>query len=135
MFVRRKKKCLHDEVLQLELAGLDLLVNPLVARIESPRVAAHRDKAGLFLNGENLFGVGKRIGNRNLDLDVLSGAHALDRLLGMHLRRGGQDDGFDAGPGRAPHRNWWSSAGSRIFRRRLLWSPRFGRGSSPPPRL
>ena len=90
---------LHDEMLQLQLAGLDLLMNPLMTRIEAAGVAAHGDQPGFFLNGENFFGVGQRIGNRNFDFDVFSGAHALDGLFGVDLRRRGQNDSFDAGPG------------------------------------
>ena len=40
---------LHVHLLDLQLARDDLLVHPLVARVEAARVAAHRDQAGLLL--------------------------------------------------------------------------------------
>ena len=40
--------------------------------------------------------IGQLIGERNLDLHVLAGVHALDRLRGVQLRRRAQDGGGDA---------------------------------------
>ena len=87
---------LHVHLQHLQLAGDDLLVHPLVARVEAARVAGHRDEAGLLLHLDDRLGVRQRVGHRDLDLDVLAGAHALHRLLGVHLRGRRQDDGLDA---------------------------------------
>ena len=88
---------LHVHLLDLEFAGQDLLVDPLVRGIEAARVAAHADEAGFLLHARQLFGVGEVVGDRNFDLHVFAGAHALDALLGVHLRGRGEDRGLDAG--------------------------------------
>ena len=91
MFVRRKKIRLHVHLLDLQLAGRDALVDPLVRRIEATRVADHADQAGLLLQLIDGLGILPAVGERNLDLHVLAGLHALDRLLRVHLRRRAQD--------------------------------------------
>src|SRR5262245_9050318 len=91
-----EEKRLYDEVLQLQFASLDSLVNPLVTRIESTRVPAHRDESRFFLNGENSFGVGERVRNRDFDLNVFARPHALDGLFGVDLGGGSQDNGFNS---------------------------------------
>ena len=80
---------LHDELLQFELARNDFVVHPLVRWIEPPRMAGHGDQTGLLLHGIDLLRIGQRVGDRNLDLDVLAGPHDLDGLGGMHLCRRG----------------------------------------------
>ena len=72
-------------------------LHELMARVEAPGVADHRDKPGLALRLEHRLGVGETVGERDLDLHMLAGLQALDRLLGVHLRRRRQDDGVEAG--------------------------------------
>ena len=78
---------LHVHLLNLQLAGLDALMNPLVAGIEAPGVAAHADDARLLLHLQQPFGVGQVVGNRDFDHHVLARAHALLGLLRVHLGR------------------------------------------------
>src|SRR5215471_9103011 len=87
-----KEKSLYDEMLEFEFARLDFLVNPLMTRIKAARVASHRDKSCFFLNRNNSFSVGKRVCDRDFDLDMFAGAHALDRLLRMYLRWRGKNN-------------------------------------------
>src|SRR5437868_1450250 len=91
-----EEKSLHDKVLQLEFARLDLLMNPLMTRIETTCVAAHGSQPCLFLNRKNPLGVGKRVCDRYLDLDVFAGAHAFDGLFGVYLRWRGENHGVKA---------------------------------------
>src|SRR6185369_17046933 len=56
-----EKERLHDEVLQLEFAGFDLFVNKLMTRVESPRVATHRDKTSFLLNCQDLLRIRERV--------------------------------------------------------------------------
>src|SRR5438034_3286242 len=85
------EKRLNHEMLQFEFTGFDLLVDPLVAGIESPCMSSHRQEAGVFLNGMDSFGIGEGDGNWDLDLHVLSRSHAFDGLCGMELRRCSQN--------------------------------------------
>src|SRR6185437_800067 len=82
---------LHVHLQHLQLAGHDALVDPLMARVEAARVAAHGDQAALLLYLRQLFGVLQAIRDGNLDLHVLARTHALDTLLRMHLRRRGEN--------------------------------------------
>ena len=88
---------LHVHLQHLQLAGLDALVHPLVARIEAAGVARHGDQAGFLLHLHDHLGVVHRVGHRDLYLDVLARAHALHGLLGVHLGGRGQDGRLDAG--------------------------------------
>ena len=88
---------LHVHLLDFQLAGLDLLVDVLVAGIEAARVAAHADDAGFFLHLHQALGIRERVRDGNLDLHVLAGAHALHALLGVHPGGRRQDHGFEAG--------------------------------------
>ena len=87
---------LHVHLQHLELAGLDLLVDPLVAGIEAARVAGHGDEARLLLHRDDLLGIREVVRHRDLDLHVLAGVHALDGLGGMHLRGRGEQHGVEA---------------------------------------
>ena len=92
---------LHVHLLDGELAGLDSLVNPLVAGIESPRVPRHRNETRLFLHPHQPFGVGQRVGHGDLDFHMLAGAHALFGLVRVHLGGCSQDRSLDARLGKA----------------------------------
>ena len=71
---------LHVHLLDLELAGLDPLVDVLVARVEAADVAAHaRSTPVSFCTRDERSRFGERVGDRNLDQHVLAGAHALAR--------------------------------------------------------
>jgi hypothetical protein len=90
-----KEVGLHVHLLDVEFAGANFLVYPLVAGIEAARVAAHGDQPGLLLQGDHGFGIGQAVGQRDLDLHVLAGLQAGDGLLGVHLGRRAQDHGVD----------------------------------------
>src|SRR5688572_18156249 len=88
---------LHVHLLDPDLAGQDLLAYPLVRGIEAPRMTTHADEAGFLLYAREFFGVPEVVGDRDFDLHVFAGAHALDALAGVHLRGSCKDRGFDAG--------------------------------------
>ena len=48
-----KKVSLHIHLLNVELTGLDLLVNPLVRRVKATGVTGHGDQTGGLLQGHN----------------------------------------------------------------------------------
>ena len=87
---------LHVHLLDLQLAGLDLLVDVLVARVEAPHVAAHRGDAGFLGDLHQVLGVLDAVGDRDFDQHVLAGAHHLLALAEVHLGRRGQDHGVGA---------------------------------------
>jgi hypothetical protein len=78
---------LHVHLQHLQFAGLDLPVDPLVARIEAARVPGHRHDARFLLHLHDFLGILQVVGHRDFDHHVLAGAHALDRLRRMHLGR------------------------------------------------
>jgi hypothetical protein len=82
-----EEESLHNQVLQLQLAGDDAVMYPLMRWIEAARVPRHRDQSGCLLRIGYALCVGQRIGDRNLDLDMLAGLQALHGLIGMHLGR------------------------------------------------
>ena len=88
---------LHVHLLDVELAGLDLPVHPLVARIEAPGVADHGHLAAGLCSRDHRLGVGPGVGQRDLHLDVLARLQAGDGLLGVHLGRRAQDHRIDLG--------------------------------------
>src|SRR5271165_4426209 len=67
---------LHVHLLDMELAGRDLLVDVLVAWIEAARMTDHRDESGLLLHFGDGFSVLETIGERNLHLHMLAGLQA-----------------------------------------------------------
>ena len=73
-------------------------MDPLVRRVESPRVTDHAEAAGVVLHACNLPRVRPVVGERDLDLYVFPGPHALDGLCRVQLGRCCQDHGVDAGP-------------------------------------
>src|SRR5213593_3054103 len=54
-----EKEGLYDQVLQLQFARFDSLVNPLMARVEAAGVSAHGHETRFFLDRENSFRVGE----------------------------------------------------------------------------
>ena len=86
---------LHVHLIDMELAGQNLLVDKLMARVEATGVAAHRDEPGALLHRDDGFRVLQTVGERNLDLHMLAGFHALQRLRGVHLGRRRQNDGVE----------------------------------------
>jgi hypothetical protein len=82
---------LHVHLLDLELALLDALVNPLMARIEAAHMPTHGDDAALLGDLDQLLGVLDAVGDRDFDQHVLARAHHLLALPEVHLRRRGQD--------------------------------------------
>ena len=84
---------LHVHLLEVELAGPDLVVDPLMAGIEAARMSDHGHLARLLLRGRRRFGTREAVGQRNLHLHVLAGGERRDRLVGVHLRGRAQDDG------------------------------------------
>ena len=57
--------------------------------------AAHRDQAGLLLQGHHFFRALEAVRQRDFDLHVLASLQAGQGLLGVHLRRGAENDGVD----------------------------------------
>jgi hypothetical protein len=82
---------LHVHLLDVELARLDLVVNPLMAGIEAARMAHHGDLACLPLRRRRRFRAGKAVGQRDLDLHVLARGKRRHRLVRVHLRGRAQD--------------------------------------------
>src|SRR5579871_753356 len=87
---------LHVHLLDFELAFLDALVHPLMARIEAAHMPGHRDNAGLLLDFHQRFGVRHAVGDRDFDQHMLAGAHHLLALSAVHLGRRGKDNGVGA---------------------------------------
>ena len=54
-----KEERLHDQLLELQFAGLDTLVHPLMRRIEPPGVPRHGDLAGGPLRSVDTLGIGQ----------------------------------------------------------------------------
>ena len=88
---------LHVHLLDMEFVRQNALVDELVARIEAARVADHRHETGFPLHRRDRLGVLEAVGQGDLDLHVLAGLEALDRLGGVHLGRRRQDHGVEAG--------------------------------------
>ena len=84
---------LHIHLLDVELARRDLLVHILVAGVEAAGVAAHGHQPGLLLQGHHGFSALEGIRQGNFHLHMLARLQAGNRLLGVHLRGGAQDDG------------------------------------------
>ena len=82
---------LHVHLLDLQLAGGDALVHPLMAGIETAHVPAHGDDAGLLGDAHQRLGVLDAVGDRDFHQHVLAGTHHLLALAEMHLGRGGED--------------------------------------------
>ena len=98
MFRRRKKNVCTSICWIIELSCDDALVNPLVAGIEAARVPDHRDEPRLALAPCDRLGGGKVVGERYLDLDMLAGVEAGDRLARMELRRRRENHRVEVGP-------------------------------------
>ena len=88
---------LHVHLQNVEGPRLDALAHELVARVEAPGVADHRDEAGLRLHRDHRLGVGETVGERDLDLHVLAGLETREGLRRVHLGRRGQDHRVEAG--------------------------------------
>ena len=82
---------LYVHLLDVEIASLDFLMNPLVAGIEASGVATHGDQARGLLQVHHLLTVFEDIAQGDLDLHVLAGLEAVERLTGVHLSRRAQD--------------------------------------------
>src|SRR3954453_987581 len=87
-----KKECLHVHLLDVELSRNYFAMHPLMARVESARMAAHRDQPGLLLQIDYRLCIAPRVSERDLDLHMLPGLKARERLLCMHLRRRAKND-------------------------------------------
>ena len=90
---------LHVHLLDVQFAGNDFVVHPLVAGVEAAGVADHRNQAGFFLYFQHFFGVAPRVGQRDFDLHVFAGAQALQGLRGVHLGGGTQNHRVQLGQG------------------------------------
>ena len=76
----------------MELVFQNALAHELMARVEAAGMADHGDEPGRLLRRDHRFGVLQTVGERDLDLHMLAGLEALQRLRGVHLRRRRQDD-------------------------------------------
>ena len=86
---------LYIHLLDVELTGLDLVVHPLVAGVETAGVTHHGHQTGFLLYTQNFLAFFVDIAQRNLDLYVLARLQAGQGLAGVHLRGRAQDDGID----------------------------------------
>ena len=98
--LRSRYAMLMLEILQAmkgeaKLAGDDLVVHVLMARIEPAGMTDHADEAGFLLLLLHGLGIGPGIGQGDFHLHMLARVHAGDRLIGMHLRRRAQDHRID----------------------------------------
>jgi hypothetical protein len=91
----------HIHLLDVEGAGLDLVVHILVAGVEAAGVAAHGHQAAGMGHAHNLFAFGQHVAQRNFHLHVFARLQAGQGLAGMHLRGGAQNDSIDLGQGQA----------------------------------
>ena len=71
-------------------------LHPLMRGIEAARVADHAHEPRLALERRDGLGICPAVRQRNLHLHMLAGAQALQRLCGMHLRRGAENRGIHA---------------------------------------
>ena len=86
MCIRDKEVGLHVHLLDVELAGLDLLMHPLVAGVEAACVAAHGHQARLPLQHHHGLAFGQHVAQRNLHPHVLAGPQAGQALRSVQLR-------------------------------------------------
>ena len=89
---------LDNQVLDIQIAGEDFPPDVLVAGIEAPGVAAHRDKARVPLHLDHGLGIAQAVGDWDFHFDVLARLQARDCLRGMQLRRRREDDGVHVFP-------------------------------------
>ncbi len=78
-------------MLNVNLAGLDFIMHPLMAGIKTAYMIDHRHQAGLFLHLHDALGVFQRIRHRYLDQHVFACAHYLLGLSRVYRRRGSQN--------------------------------------------
>ena len=67
-----KKISLHIELLEIESAGADLLIDVLVTGVKTPGVATHGDQPSGFLQSDYLLGALEGISQRNFYLHMLA---------------------------------------------------------------
>jgi len=79
-------------LLELELARLHPLLNPLVAGVKAAGVPAHGHQSTGFLQGHHGQRILEPVGQRNFDLHMLAGQQTLAGLSGVHLRWRAQND-------------------------------------------
>src|SRR5215210_7062795 len=87
-----EEECLHVHLLDVEFYRNYFAMHPLMARVESARMAAHRDQPGLLLQVDDRLCIAPGVGERDFDLHMLAGLQASERLLCMHLRRRAKND-------------------------------------------
>ena len=89
-----KKVGLHIHLLDVEFTGLDFVVHPLVAGVETAGVTHHGNETCFFLHTQNFLTLFVHIAQRNLHLHVLASLQACQGLAGVHLCGRAQDDGI-----------------------------------------
>jgi hypothetical protein len=82
-----KKVGLHIQLQQPDLTLHNLAMQILMRGIEASRMSNHAHQSGFLLQARHCLSIRPAICEGNLHLDVFAGAHALNRLLRMHLRR------------------------------------------------
>ena len=92
-----KKVGLHIHLLNVELLCFDLMVNPLMAGIETTCVTTHGHFASFFGNANHFFSILPTGGKGNFDLNVFTRFQSSDGLRRMHLGGRAQNDGIDFG--------------------------------------
>ena len=92
-----KEISLHIHLLNVEFASLDFVIHPLMARVESACVAAHRYFARFFGQANHFFGILPTVCQWNFNLYMLTRFQTSDRLRCVHLRWRAQNHGIDFG--------------------------------------
>ena len=82
-------------LLQEDAFLAQLLVHQLVRRVEATDMAGHGRDAGFLLHLNDALGVGDTVAHGDFDQHVLAGAHGGLGLIGVDLRRAGDDDCVD----------------------------------------
>ena len=108
---------LHVHLLDRELAGLDPLVHPLVARVEAARVADHADEAGLLLRPRATASASAQLSASGISTcTCLPARMHSDGLLGVQRRRRGTGSTASTSPSaRAPRPGRSVADGDAVF--------------------
>jgi hypothetical protein len=78
-------------LLQFSFASAEFLRQVLVARVEAAHVASHCGDAGFLLHRHDALRVRQAVAHRTFDQHMLAGAHGDLGLIGVDLRRAGDE--------------------------------------------
>ena len=83
---------LNVHLLDVQFASLDLVVNPLVRRVETTGLTRHGHQTGALLYFNQLAGIFDVVGHRDFNHHVLASFQTLDGLGGVHGGWGSQQN-------------------------------------------